>query len=209
MLLVADVLDRHRIAMTDEQEALFGIDKLNVPRSSIPAVTHVDYSARIQTVHRETNPRYHALISRFKALHRLPGPRQHQLQRARRADRLHARGCLPLLHGHRDRGARRRQLLPSQGRPGSRARATIRADVRAGLGAVTTSAAFAPVPRHRDAAARAAGIAAARARSCASSWSAIRALARTFQWLSRAPCTCCSAGGESSISKKPIALSSQ
>ena len=54
--------------MTDEQQALFGIDKLNVPRSSIPAVTHVDYSARIQTVHRDTNPRYHALISRFKAL---------------------------------------------------------------------------------------------------------------------------------------------
>lgn len=68
MLLVADVLEKHRIAMTAEQEKLFGIDKLNIPRSSIPAVTHVDYSARVQTVHRETNPRYHALISRFKAL---------------------------------------------------------------------------------------------------------------------------------------------
>jgi carbamoyltransferase len=68
MLLVADVLDRHRIAMSAEQQELFGIDKLNVPRSSIPAVTHVDYSARIQTVHSDTNPRYHALISRFKAL---------------------------------------------------------------------------------------------------------------------------------------------
>jgi len=68
MLLVADVLERHRIAMTPEQQRLFGIDKLNVPRSSIPAVTHVDYSARIQTVHRETNPRFHAVISRFKAL---------------------------------------------------------------------------------------------------------------------------------------------
>ena len=65
MLLVADVLERHRIAMTDEQQRLFGIDKLNVPRSSIPAVTHVDYSARIQTVHADTNPRYHALISAF------------------------------------------------------------------------------------------------------------------------------------------------
>lgn len=53
--------------MTAEEEALFGIDKLNVARSSIPAVTHVDYSARIQTVHAETNPRYHALISAFKA----------------------------------------------------------------------------------------------------------------------------------------------
>jgi len=68
MLLVADVLDRHRIAMTTEQQELFGIDKLNVPRSSIPAVTHVDYSARIQTVHRETNPRFYAVIERFKAL---------------------------------------------------------------------------------------------------------------------------------------------
>ena len=68
MLLVADVRPEHRIAMTDAQKALFGIEKLNVPRSTIPAVTHVDYSARIQTVHRETNPRYHALLSRFHAL---------------------------------------------------------------------------------------------------------------------------------------------
>lgn len=68
MLVVADVLERHRIQMTEEQSRLFGIDLLNVPRSKIPAVTHVDYSARIQTVHRETNPRYHALISRFNEL---------------------------------------------------------------------------------------------------------------------------------------------
>jgi len=67
MLLVADVAEEHRIAMTEEQEKLFGIDKLNVPRSSIPAVTHVDYSARVQTVHKETNPRYHDLISKFKS----------------------------------------------------------------------------------------------------------------------------------------------
>jgi carbamoyltransferase len=66
MLLVADVVERRRIPMTEEQQKLFGIEKLNVPRSEIPAVTHVDYSARVQTVHRETNPRYHALISRFK-----------------------------------------------------------------------------------------------------------------------------------------------
>ena len=67
MLFVADVHVSRQIAMSPDQQALFGIDKLNVPRSSIPAVTHVDYSARIQTVHAETNPRYHALISRFKA----------------------------------------------------------------------------------------------------------------------------------------------
>jgi carbamoyltransferase len=52
--------------MTPAEQALFGIEKLNVPRSSIPAATHVDYSARIQTVHKETNPRYHALLSAFK-----------------------------------------------------------------------------------------------------------------------------------------------
>jgi carbamoyltransferase len=66
MLLVADVKrNRHR-RMSAEEEQLFGIDKLNVVRSDIPAVTHVDYSARIQTVHRETNPRYYALIETFK-----------------------------------------------------------------------------------------------------------------------------------------------
>ncbi len=66
MLMVANVAERHRIPMTRDQQLLFGIDKLKVPRSSIPAITHVDYSARIQTVHRATNPRYHALLTRFK-----------------------------------------------------------------------------------------------------------------------------------------------
>jgi carbamoyltransferase len=65
MLLVADVVSSRRRTMTPEEQALFGIDKLNVPRSDIPAVTHVDYSARIQTVHRETNPVYYDLISAF------------------------------------------------------------------------------------------------------------------------------------------------
>ncbi len=68
MLLVAPVRAPHRIPMSAEQERLFGIEKLNVPRSTVPAVTHVDYSARIQTVHAETNPTYHALLSRFHAL---------------------------------------------------------------------------------------------------------------------------------------------
>ena len=67
MLLVADVVGRRRRAMTPAEQALFGIDKLNVPRSDIPAVTHVDYSARVQTVHRDTNPRFHELLVRFKA----------------------------------------------------------------------------------------------------------------------------------------------
>jgi carbamoyltransferase len=66
MLLVANVKEDRCRAMTEDEEELFGIDKLNVPRSSIPATTHVDYSARIQTVHTDTNPRYHAVISKFK-----------------------------------------------------------------------------------------------------------------------------------------------
>jgi carbamoyltransferase len=66
MLLVADVVNSRRREMTVEEKKLFGIDKLNVPRSEIPAVTHVDYSARIQTVHEDTNPRYYALISAFE-----------------------------------------------------------------------------------------------------------------------------------------------
>jgi carbamoyltransferase len=72
MLMVAGVKEEHRHEMTKDEMALFGIDKLNVPRSDIPAVTHVDYSARIQTVHRETNPRYHALITRFKEISGCP-----------------------------------------------------------------------------------------------------------------------------------------
>ena len=68
MLMVADVAEGRRRSMTNEEQARFGIDKLNAIRSEIPAVTHVDYSARIQTVHRDTNPTYHALIEQFHGL---------------------------------------------------------------------------------------------------------------------------------------------
>lgn len=68
MLQVANVKEEHRLPMSEEQTNLFGIEKLNVPRSNIPAVTHVDYSARIQSVHHSTNPRYHELISQFKEI---------------------------------------------------------------------------------------------------------------------------------------------
>lgn len=72
MLLVADVKKEKQKMMTNEQEKLFGIEKLNIPRSEIPAVTHVDYSARIQTVHPETNPRYYKLIKKFFELTNCP-----------------------------------------------------------------------------------------------------------------------------------------
>ncbi|RKZ36104.1 MAG: hypothetical protein DRQ49_18445, partial [Gammaproteobacteria bacterium] len=68
MLLVADVKPEFRLPLTESQQKLFGIEKLNVPRSTLPAITHLDYSARIQTVHSETNPRYHALLKQFEAL---------------------------------------------------------------------------------------------------------------------------------------------
>ena len=68
MLLVANIKEDLKIAMTEEQKQLFGIEKLNIPRSQLPAITHVDYSARVQTVHPETNPRYYQLISEFQRL---------------------------------------------------------------------------------------------------------------------------------------------
>lgn len=66
MLFTADVRQQHRRKMTDQETALFGIDKLNVVRSDVPAITHVDYSARLQTVSQDTNPLFHGLLSRFK-----------------------------------------------------------------------------------------------------------------------------------------------
>jgi carbamoyltransferase len=66
MLIVAPVKESLRTPMTAEQQQLFGIEKLNVPRSKIPAITHVDYSARVQTVHADTNPKFHALLEQFK-----------------------------------------------------------------------------------------------------------------------------------------------
>ena len=72
MLLVADVKKSIQLQMSNEQKNLFGIDKLNVKRSSIPSVTHVDYSARIQTVHKETNPIFHKLIEEFEKITKYP-----------------------------------------------------------------------------------------------------------------------------------------
>jgi carbamoyltransferase len=72
MLLVADVKKSKQLKMTEKQKNLFGIDKLNIKRSSIPSVTHVDYSARIQTVHKETNPLFHKLIEEFERITKYP-----------------------------------------------------------------------------------------------------------------------------------------
>jgi carbamoyltransferase len=68
MLLVADIKKSLRIKMTEKEEKLFGIEKLNIKKSKIPAVTHVDYSSRVQTVHHETNPRYYKLLKKFKQI---------------------------------------------------------------------------------------------------------------------------------------------
>jgi len=72
MLIVADIVNDRRFEVTSEEQSLFGIEKLNVTRSQIPAVTHVDYSARIQTVHKESNPLFYGLISSFKELTGFP-----------------------------------------------------------------------------------------------------------------------------------------
>ena len=68
MLLVAPIKEEFKIKLTEKQSNLFGIEKLNIPRSSLPAITHIDYSSRIQTVNKKTNPRYHNLIKEFMDL---------------------------------------------------------------------------------------------------------------------------------------------
>jgi carbamoyltransferase len=125
MLLVADVVANRRREMTAEEQGLFGIDKLNVPRSEIPAVTHVDYSARIQTVHRETNPKYHALISAFKEKTGCPVVVNTS---------FNVRGE-PIVCTPEDafRCFSSRELLPRQGGPGPRAEARLQKRIRTGL----------------------------------------------------------------------------
>ena len=103
MLLVADVATGRRNEMTMDADKLFGIDRLNVPRSQIPAVTHVDYSARVQTVHRETNARFHDLLIAFKKRNAVSRHRKYELQRPGRALGLHARRRVSLLYGNGDR----------------------------------------------------------------------------------------------------------
>tara|TARA_B100001769_G_C21718418_1_gene395438 strand:- start:34 stop:612 length:579 start_codon:yes stop_codon:yes gene_type:complete len=72
MLLVAEIKKKLQIPMSQKDKQLFGIEKLNIKRSILPAITHVDYSARIQTVHKETNPRYYKLLKKFKEITSCP-----------------------------------------------------------------------------------------------------------------------------------------
>ena len=72
MLIVADIKKSLQIPLSEKNKKIFGIDKINLKRSSIPAVTHVDYSARVQTVHKETNPKYYKLITKFKEITQCP-----------------------------------------------------------------------------------------------------------------------------------------
>jgi carbamoyltransferase len=72
MLIVAPLKEEHKLSTTSEQERLFGIEKLNIPRSVLPAITHVDYSARVQTIERDTNPRFHALLCEFERQTKCP-----------------------------------------------------------------------------------------------------------------------------------------
>ena len=109
MLLVADIVERRRRAMTIEEQGLFGIDKLNVRRSDIPAVTHVDYSARVQTVQRY-KPALPCAACGLQTANRLPGSRQYQFQYPGRADRVHAGRCVPMLHGQAIEGVGHWQL---------------------------------------------------------------------------------------------------
>ena len=100
MLLVAPVSESKRIEPNGEAEGLTGIEKLKIARSVVPAVTHVDYSARIQTVDESRHGRYCELLAAFERRHRLPGAHQYQLQRARGADCLHAAASGTLLSGN-------------------------------------------------------------------------------------------------------------
>jgi carbamoyltransferase len=113
MLLVAPLRRDRRLDMTEEQKQLFGIDKLHVPRSDIPAVTHVDYSARIQTVDRRDHSRFHELISEFK---RVWGSGQYVVQRSGRADCLLSRRRLHLFHENRNGHPGAGEYYPVQGR---------------------------------------------------------------------------------------------
>ena len=117
MLLVAPVKEEHRIASTNGAPQLRGIDRLKTLRSTIPAVTHVDYSARIQTVDERRHGRYHRLIAEFDKLTGFAGDHQHQLQRPRRADRVHCGGRIPLLPGHEHRRAGAGAVRPEEGGP--------------------------------------------------------------------------------------------
>ena len=116
MLMVAPVRSERRTATTPDHETRWGIDRLNLQRSDVPAVTHVDYSARIQTVDAATNPRYHALLKAFEAKTGLRCARQYVVQRSGGADRVYPRRRLPMLHADGDGYPGGRELSLGEGR---------------------------------------------------------------------------------------------
>ena len=115
MLLVAPVLAERRITPTEEEQSLWGIDLLNVPKSDIPAATHVDYSARVQTVHEETNPRYYKLLKAFEAKTGCGVGGEHFFQCAQRADRMLPGRRLSLLYANSNRHSGAGELCLVQG----------------------------------------------------------------------------------------------
>jgi hypothetical protein len=118
MLVVADVpVEDRRHPVSNEDKALFGIDRLNTMRSEIPAMTHIQMPARIQTVHKETNPRYDALLSACKARTGCPVLVNTSFNIPKRTDCLYSGGGIPLFHGNRHRTASYRRLHRPQGRP--------------------------------------------------------------------------------------------
>ena len=118
MLLVAPVNKEIRIPMSESDQQLFGIEKLNVPRSSLPAITHVDYSARVQTVRPESNGRVLRGDRGLPPAYGLSGGGKHIVQCPRRTDRLHPRGRLPLFHADRDGCVGVRRHRPGEERAG-------------------------------------------------------------------------------------------
>ena len=117
MLLVAPVLEKRRVQLTAEQQGLWGIDLLNVPKSDIPAITHVDYSARVQTVTEATNPRYYHLLRSFEQKNRLRGFNQYLIQCPRRTDCLYTSRCLPLFYADQHGCVGLGECGIAQGRP--------------------------------------------------------------------------------------------
>ncbi len=130
MLLVDRIKPELCRQMSEEESKLFGIDKLNVRRSDLPAITHVDYTARVQTVHTGHQPALPSTDQPVQAKDRVWRGDQYLLQRARRTTGVFPGRCIQVLHGHGDGCAGGRQLHPAQGTAGSVAEAGLHQRLR-------------------------------------------------------------------------------